>query len=100
MGCEPAKKGTCGDSFIGSFKCSFQSECNSEKECICTVNAQCTKTNDQAQEVAGKNSKETLRSVPTKVKSGTEAKIFWDFSVKFEFPAITIWMLEVFGIFR
>ena len=75
MGCEPAKKGTCGDSFIGSFECSFKSECNSKKECICTVSAQCTKTNDQAQEVAGKKSKETLRSVPTKVKFGTEAKI-------------------------
>ena len=75
MGCEPARKGACGESFIGSFKCSFKSECTSEKECICTVNAQCTKANDQAQEVAEKNSKETLRSVPTKVKPGTEAKI-------------------------
>ena len=71
MGCEPARKGACGDSFIGSFKCSFQSECNSEKECICTVNAQCTKGNNQSQEVVEK----IPRSVPTKVKSGTEAKI-------------------------
>ena len=73
MGCEPARKGACGDSFIGSFKCSFKSECNSEKECICAVNAQCTKANDQAQEVAEKIGTEAKIKSATKKNNGIES---------------------------
>ena len=72
-GCAPAKKGGCGEPFFGSFKCSIQAEC--KNECICTVKVHCTKANNQSQEVGEKISKGASRSVPTKVKSSTEAKI-------------------------
>ena len=72
-GCAPAKKGGCGEPFFGSFKCSIQAEC--KNECICTVKVHCTKANNQGQEVGEKISKGASRSVPTKVKSSTEAKI-------------------------
>ena len=50
MGCEPTRKGSCGESFSGSFKCSFKTNCTSKNECICILKAECMKSKHPNQE--------------------------------------------------